>query len=139
MPSQDKDYSQIGKVQTDNSQYSLHEDMTFQSAKGHKQLFDSMDNKYSGSKSLFGFLAVAVVVGASIGLGWSLNNVGESKTDVSVSSEECGNYQVKVYTADGFYCQDCKNGGFGKLDLCEKESDSGECEVQDDGCFVPAN
>ncbi|MBD3280467.1 hypothetical protein GF389_03000 [Candidatus Dojkabacteria bacterium] len=135
MPSQERDYARPTAIR-DKSQYSLNEDMTYQSVKSHKDLFDSMD-KYSGSKNLFGFLAVMAVVAASIGLGWSLSTTDKGGQDISVSSEECGDYQVKIYTSEGFNCQDCEDGAFGKLDLCEQESSIGECLVQEDGCFIP--
>lgn len=120
-----------------SSQLSLDQKMTYESAKSHKALFDSMDS----SKNVYGALGmavVAVVLVAAVAFGWTMSSSTSKDNDIPVSSQqECGNYQVKVYTANGYYCEDCESGEYGKLDMCEENSETGECTVTESGCFVP--
>lgn len=116
-------------------QISLEQRMVMQDAERHKKFFNSLKPAQKIG-SFVGFFMIAFVIVAAVVASVSLKdkNVG---TQSSSASEDCGNLQVKVVTASGFYCQDCEAGQYGKLSMCEEDSPTHKCTQVDSGCFKP--
>jgi len=109
--------------------------MLMQDAERHKKFFNSLKPAQKIG-SFVGFFMIAFVIVAAVVASVSLKdkNVGSQS---SYASEDCGDLQVKVITADGFYCQNCEAGQYGKLSTCEEDSPTHKCTQVDSGCFKP--
>jgi len=118
------------------SQLSLEEQMIEEDLNRHKKFFASLTPNVGKKNGLVGvFGAVAIVLGA-LSTAYVLNQ-SDIGTKPSSAVADCDDFQVKVYTTSGFICENCKAGEYGKLNLCEKDSPSKVCEVQENGCFKP--
>lgn len=124
---------------TDNfvpkTQLSLESRMLDSDLKRHQGFFASL-SPANRKGSLIGVLGAVVIVLGALSTAYVLNqtNIG---TKNSSASADCEDFQVKVYTSEGFTCENCGAGEYGKLDMCEKDSPSGQCEVLTSGCFKP--
>ncbi|KKQ36215.1 MAG: hypothetical protein US52_C0005G0005 [candidate division WS6 bacterium GW2011_GWA2_37_6] len=102
-------------------------------------LSDKDKSSHKSSKfnlaGIVGMVGVVFIVIAAIVAGLVLKDDVSTK-DTSASAE-CGDFQVKVLTSDSYYCKECGTAEYGKLDICEEDSPSGNCEKVDSGCFKP--
>jgi len=95
-------------------------------------LSDKDKSSHKSSKfnlaGIVGMVGVVFIVIAAIVAGLVL------KDDVSTKDTSAS---VKVLTSDSYYCKECGTAEYGKLDICEEDSPSGNCEKVDSGCFKP--
>jgi hypothetical protein len=130
-PEKEPDYNQIDK----SDQYTIEDQMTYKDAKKRLGFFKSLKSRSTFS-NVVGLFGIAFVLVGAITAGMALQDKDVS-TDETSAASECGDFQVKVLTQDGYYCKDCEAGEYGQLDMCESDSSSGKCKKADSGCFEP--